>query len=86
MSNPIFSQLSLALEKKYVNTQVTSDSPDITTIHYSDKDPMVMEGGHMICECGKIIKQNYLCQHKASGACDRRKQAIGNRGKFSSNQ
>lgn len=75
-----FDKIDSILQNKYVSTEITDSSPQITTIQYNEDEPVIMEGGNIICECNRIIKQNYHAQHISSGACERRKQ-LSNYGK-----
>jgi len=61
------------IEERYPSRKISDKDPTPISIEYAHSGPLHISGGSIMCEiCGGIIRENYLQQHRDSGACSRK--------------
>lgn len=61
------------IKERFPGREILDTDPAPISINCDRSGPLELTGGSILCDvCGGIIRQNYLQQHKNSGACRRK--------------
>ena len=69
---PIFRTFDDLITARYPARVVQSNDTNPIVVNCDNIGPLTVRKGYLLCDCcGSIIRQNYLNNHRSSGACTR---------------